>query len=46
VRWMKQLLDLTDQVADATRDSALRAMARESAKALRRGVVAYSSVSD
>jgi ATP-dependent RNA helicase HelY len=46
VRWMKQLLDLTDQVADATRDSALRAKARESAKALRRGVVAYSSVSD
>jgi ATP-dependent RNA helicase HelY len=46
VRWVKQLLDLTDQVADAARDSALRTTAREASKALRRGVVAYSSVSD
>jgi ATP-dependent RNA helicase HelY len=46
VRWMKQLLDVTDQVADAAGDSALRRTARETAGALRRGVVAYSSVSD
>jgi ATP-dependent RNA helicase HelY len=46
VRWVKQLLDLTDQVADAARDSALRTTARDASKALRRGVVAYSSVSD
>ena len=46
VRWMKQLLDLTDQVADAAGDGQLRRTARESSKALRRGVVAYSSVSD
>jgi ATP-dependent RNA helicase HelY len=46
VRWMKQLLDLTDQVADAARDSDLRGTARAASKALRRGVVAYSSVSD
>ncbi len=46
VRWMKQLLDLTDQVADAAGESALRETARASARALRRGVVAYSSVAD
>ncbi len=46
VRWMKQLLDLTDQVADAAGDSELRRTARETAGALRRGVVAYSSVTD
>jgi ATP-dependent RNA helicase HelY len=47
VRWMKQLLDLTDQVADAAGDDrALRTTARETSGALRRGVVAYSSVSD
>jgi ATP-dependent RNA helicase HelY len=46
VRWMKQLLDLTDQVADASGDGALRRTARETSGALRRGVVAYSSVSD
>ncbi len=49
VRWMKQLLDLTDQVADAAGaagDSELRATARRTSGALRRGVVAYSSVSD
>ena len=44
VRWMKQLLDLTDQVADAAGDAALRKAAREASAALRRGVVAYSSV--
>jgi ATP-dependent RNA helicase HelY len=46
VRWMKQLLDLTDQVADASGDSPLRQTARASAAALRRGVVAYSMLAD
>jgi ATP-dependent RNA helicase HelY len=46
VRWMKQLLDLTDQVADAAAETPLRETAREAARALRRGVVAYSSVTD
>ncbi len=47
VRWVKQLLDLTDQVADASGDDdTLRAAARATSQALRRGVVAYSSVSD
>jgi ATP-dependent RNA helicase HelY len=46
VRWMKQLLDVTDQVASAARDQPLRKTARRAAGALRRGVVAYSSVSD
>ena len=46
VRWVKQLLDLADQVADASAESALRKIAREASKRLRRGVVAYSSVSE
>jgi ATP-dependent RNA helicase HelY len=46
VRWIKQLLDLTDQVADAAGDTDLRRTARRASDALRRGVVAYSSVSD
>jgi ATP-dependent RNA helicase HelY len=46
VRWVKQLLDLTDQVADAAGDTPLRRTARKTSDALRRGVVAYSSVSD
>ena len=46
VRWVKQLLDLTDQVADAAAGGPLRATARSASDALRRGVVAYSSVSD
>jgi ATP-dependent RNA helicase HelY len=46
VRWVKQLLDLADQVADAAGDPALRKTARKASDALRRGVVAYSSVSD
>ncbi|HET7327354.1 MAG TPA: DEAD/DEAH box helicase [Nocardioidaceae bacterium] len=44
VRWIKQLLDLTDQIADAAGNSPLRQAARHTAGALRRGVVAYSSV--
>ncbi|CAN5689050.1 DEAD/DEAH box helicase [soil metagenome] len=50
VRWVKQLLDLTDQVADAAGaaegSQQLRKTARATSAALRRGVVAYSSVSD
>jgi ATP-dependent RNA helicase HelY len=46
VRWMKQLLDLTGQVADAAGDSPLRETAREAVRRLRRGVVAYSGLSD
>jgi ATP-dependent RNA helicase HelY len=46
VRWVKQLLDLADQVADAAGDSGLRKIARETSSRLRRGVVAYSSVSE
>ncbi len=44
VRAMKQLLDLLDQVADAAGDVPLRKTAHKAADALRRGVVAYSSV--
>jgi ATP-dependent RNA helicase HelY len=46
VRWVKQLLDLTDQVADAAAGGPLRSTARAASAALRRGVVAYSSVTD
>jgi ATP-dependent RNA helicase HelY len=45
VRAVKQLLDLLDQIADAAGDGPLRDTARTAARALRRGVVAYSSVS-
>ncbi|CAM3196122.1 DEAD/DEAH box helicase [Nocardioides dubius] len=45
VRWMKQLIDLCGQVADAAGDSPLRRTARKATERLRRGVVAYSSVS-
>ncbi|MDP3891946.1 MAG: RNA helicase, partial [Nocardioides sp.] len=44
VRWMKQLLDLADQVADAAAGTPLRETAREASARLRRGVVAYSSL--
>lgn len=46
VRWMKQLLDLAGQVADAAPTPELRATARETVGALRRGVVAYSSLTE
>ena len=46
VRWMKQLLDLAGQVADAAGDSPLRKTAREVVQRLRRGVVAYSGLTD
>jgi ATP-dependent RNA helicase HelY len=44
VRWMKQLIDLAGQVADAAGATALRGTAREVVRRLRRGVVAYSSL--
>ena len=45
VRWMKQLLDLAGQVADAAGPGELRETAREAVRRLKRGVVAYSSLS-
>jgi ATP-dependent RNA helicase HelY len=45
VRWMKQLLDLVGQVGDVA-GGPLRETAREAVDRLRRGVVAYSSVTD
>ncbi|MDP3969452.1 MAG: DEAD/DEAH box helicase [Nocardioides sp.] len=44
VRWIKQLLDLLAQVANAAGDSPVRRTAREAIGLVRRGVVAYSSV--
>jgi ATP-dependent RNA helicase HelY len=45
VRWAKMLIDLLSQVADvAAEDSPVRGTARSALGALRRGVVAYSSV--
>ena len=46
VRWMKQLLDLAGQVADAAGDSPLRESARDVMRALKRGVVAYSGLAE
>jgi ATP-dependent RNA helicase HelY len=46
VRWMKQLLDLAGQVADAAGGTPLRETARATVDALRRGVVAYSSLAE
>jgi ATP-dependent RNA helicase HelY len=45
VRWVKQLIDLLDQISVAApEESPVRDKARASVKALRRGVVAYSGV--
>ena len=44
VRQCKQLLDVVDQVADAAGAGDLRTTARQASDALRRGVVAYSSL--
>src|SRR3954452_6047827 len=45
VRWMKQLVDLLDQISDAAPDdSPVRRTAARAVSALRRGVVAYSAV--
>jgi ATP-dependent RNA helicase HelY len=46
VRWMKQLIDLTGQVADAAGGTPLRATARETVGLLKRGVVAYSALTE
>ncbi len=46
VRWMKQLLDLCGQVADAAGPGPLRTTAREAVKKIRRGVVAYSGIAE
>ncbi|MDQ3480719.1 MAG: DEAD/DEAH box helicase [Actinomycetota bacterium] len=46
VRWVKQLLDLTEQIAVAAGSSSLRASARDAVRAMRRGVVAYSAEVD
>ncbi len=46
VRWTKQVIDLAGQVADAAGDSPVREAARGVTRALRRGVVAYSAVTD
>jgi len=45
VRGIKQLLDVIDQVADAAGSGRVRTTARAANTALRRGVVAYTSVS-
>ena len=46
VRWTKQLLDLTGQVADAAGPGELRETARDAVRRLKRGVVAYSSLTE
>ncbi|MDX6310171.1 MAG: ATP-dependent helicase HelY [Nocardioidaceae bacterium] len=42
VRWVKQVLDVADQVAAGTDDQQLTSTVRELVRAMRRGVVAYS----
>ncbi len=42
VRWMKQVIDMAGQVADAAGAGPVRDTARDVVRALRRGVVAYS----
>ncbi len=44
VRWCKQVIDLLDQIADAAPHEHVRLTARRAVHALKRGVVAYSSV--
>jgi ATP-dependent RNA helicase HelY len=46
VRWVKQLIDLTEQIADAAGGGPLRANARAVADKIRRGVISYTSVVD
>jgi ATP-dependent RNA helicase HelY len=46
VRWTKQVIDLAGQVADASGPGPVREAARDVVRALRRGVVAYSAVTD
>jgi ATP-dependent RNA helicase HelY len=46
VRWIKQLIDLCGQVADAAGDSGLRQNARDVVRRVRRGVVAVAPMED
>jgi len=46
VRWIKQLIDLCGQVADAAGDSRLRDTARDVVRRIRRGVVAVAPMED
>jgi ATP-dependent RNA helicase HelY len=46
VRWVKQLIDLTEQVADAAGDTPLRRTARSVVDEIRRGVISYASMVD
>ncbi len=46
VRWTKQLIDLTEQVADAAGPGPLRATARAVVDEIRRGVISYASLVD
>ena len=46
VRWVKQLIDLCGQVADAAGDRALRTTARDVVRRIRRGVVAVAPLED
>jgi len=46
VRWVKQLIDLTEQVADAAGPTPLRRTARAVTDQIRRGVISYASVVD
>ncbi|WP_426595828.1 DEAD/DEAH box helicase [Cellulomonas sp. McL0617] len=44
VRWCKQVIDVLDQISQAAPTDRVRDTARKAVEALRRGVVAYSSV--
>jgi ATP-dependent RNA helicase HelY len=46
VRWIKQLIDLAGQVADAAGPGPLRASARDLVRRIRRGVVAVAPMED
>ncbi|WP_205472307.1 RNA helicase [Nocardioides sp. SYSU D00038] len=46
VRWMKQLVDLAGQVADAAGGGPLRETARDVVRRLRRGVVSYDALEE
>ncbi|GAB2673232.1 DEAD/DEAH box helicase [Thalassiella azotivora] len=43
VRWCRQVIDLLDQVAQASEDPALRRTARQAVGAVDRGVISYSA---
>ncbi|MGK2876861.1 MAG: DEAD/DEAH box helicase [Nocardioides sp.] len=46
VRWVKQLIDLLGQVGNAAAGTELRRTAREAAGLLRRGVIAYTTLTE